>query len=327
MGCCVLRHSTRRDLAVGHLLVRSRREAAVLEDAHGTRPSTRSSSRSRKSGQRMARELHDIVSHNLSVVVLQAAGARAAGASESTLEKIERSGREALVEMRHLLGVLRAEQTAAALGSRSAGDRAARGARLGRARSGILDVELIIDGQALEPLACARAVGLPHRPRGDHEYAQTRAGVVGAESTSAEAPASSRSRSSTMAAPQQGRAGTGTDLSGWQSGSRSSAASSARGRVPEVASRCARVCRLRRDSGRARRRPGPRARGAADVARRRTRHRSGRRGSRWQAGARRDPSRRPGCRVDGRPNAGKRRHRGDRAHPHRPGRVHGVLAC
>ena len=58
----------------------------------------------------MARELHDIVSHNLSVVVLQAAGARASGgASASTLEKIERSGREALVEMRRLLGVLRDE--------------------------------------------------------------------------------------------------------------------------------------------------------------------------------------------------------------------------
>jgi signal transduction histidine kinase len=56
---------------------------------------------------RMARELHDIVSHNLSVVVLQAAGARAGGATSSTLEKIERSGREALIEMRRLLGVLR----------------------------------------------------------------------------------------------------------------------------------------------------------------------------------------------------------------------------
>ena len=58
---------------------------------------------------RLARELHDIVSHNLSVVVLQAGGARAQGdhASASALEKIERSGREALVEMRRLLGVLR----------------------------------------------------------------------------------------------------------------------------------------------------------------------------------------------------------------------------
>jgi len=57
----------------------------------------------------MARELHDIVSHNLSVVILQAAGAQAAGGSDAdpALEKIERSGRQALVEMRRLLGVLR----------------------------------------------------------------------------------------------------------------------------------------------------------------------------------------------------------------------------
>ncbi|HKC29790.1 MAG TPA: sensor histidine kinase [Jatrophihabitans sp.] len=57
---------------------------------------------------RLARELHDVVAHSLSVVVLQAAGARAAGVVDpTTLEKIERTGRESLVEMRRLLGVLR----------------------------------------------------------------------------------------------------------------------------------------------------------------------------------------------------------------------------
>jgi signal transduction histidine kinase len=66
---------------------------------------------------RLARELHDIVSHNLSVVVLQAGGARAKGenAPQGTLEKIERSSREALVEMRRLLGVLRENDEEAAL--------------------------------------------------------------------------------------------------------------------------------------------------------------------------------------------------------------------
>ena len=69
---------------------------------------------------RVARELHDIVSHNLSVVVLQAAGARARaehapGDINGTLEKIETSGREALVEMRRMLGLLRASDQEAAL--------------------------------------------------------------------------------------------------------------------------------------------------------------------------------------------------------------------
>jgi signal transduction histidine kinase len=63
---------------------------------------------------RLARELHDIVSHNLSVVVVQAAGARAQGhTADDTLAKIERSGRESLVEMRRLLGVLRHDDPAA----------------------------------------------------------------------------------------------------------------------------------------------------------------------------------------------------------------------
>ena len=62
---------------------------------------------------RLAREMHDVVAHNLSVVVVQAAGARAAGkGDETTLAKIEQSGRESLVEMRRLLGVLRQDEGA-----------------------------------------------------------------------------------------------------------------------------------------------------------------------------------------------------------------------
>jgi signal transduction histidine kinase len=66
---------------------------------------------------RIARDLHDIVSHNLSVVVVQAAGGRARadrGPAETaaTLEKIEASGRQALAEMRRLLGVLRTDESA-----------------------------------------------------------------------------------------------------------------------------------------------------------------------------------------------------------------------
>ena len=57
---------------------------------------------------RIARELHDIVAHHLSVIVLQAAGARASGRpAEATLEEIENSARQALGETRRLLGVVR----------------------------------------------------------------------------------------------------------------------------------------------------------------------------------------------------------------------------
>jgi signal transduction histidine kinase len=97
---------------------------------------------------RMARELHDIVSHNLSVVVLQAAGARARanghGANDTTLEKIERSGRDALVEMRRLLGVLREEDAAAELAPQAGI------AQLDELVAGVreagLDVELAVEG-------------------------------------------------------------------------------------------------------------------------------------------------------------------------------------
>jgi signal transduction histidine kinase len=57
---------------------------------------------------RIARELHDIVAHHLSVVVLQAAGARASGKpAGAALEKIENSARQALDETSRLLNVLR----------------------------------------------------------------------------------------------------------------------------------------------------------------------------------------------------------------------------
>ena len=61
---------------------------------------------------RIARELHDVVAHNVSVMVVQADGAAYAldSSPEQTREAlgaISRTGRQALAEMRHLLGVLR----------------------------------------------------------------------------------------------------------------------------------------------------------------------------------------------------------------------------
>jgi signal transduction histidine kinase len=62
----------------------------------------------------IARELHDVVAHNVSVIVAEAGAAQRisdAHPSEAlaTLAPIERTGREALVEMRRLMGFLRTQ--------------------------------------------------------------------------------------------------------------------------------------------------------------------------------------------------------------------------
>lgn len=68
---------------------------------------------------RIAREMHDVVAHGLSVIVVQADGARYAAAKDpgvavDTLGTIAATGRDALTEMRRLLGLLRDGDTGVA---------------------------------------------------------------------------------------------------------------------------------------------------------------------------------------------------------------------
>ncbi|MGA9162061.1 MAG: histidine kinase, partial [Actinomycetota bacterium] len=63
----------------------------------------------------IARELHDVVAHHMSVMVVQAGAARAVSGSDpagtdEALRQIEASGRTGLAEMRRLLEVLKAEE-------------------------------------------------------------------------------------------------------------------------------------------------------------------------------------------------------------------------
>ena len=68
----------------------------------------------------IARELHDVVAHNVSVIVAQSGAARrifddAPEEARATLGAIEQTGRAALVEMRRLTGFLRTESDGSAM--------------------------------------------------------------------------------------------------------------------------------------------------------------------------------------------------------------------
>jgi signal transduction histidine kinase len=100
---------------------------------------------------RIARELHDVVTHNVSVIAVQAGAARATAdahphrASEA-LALIERTARETLTELRAQLGVLRRGDSAAALRQPQPGLEQLDDLVL-LAREAELGVRLRIDGQ------------------------------------------------------------------------------------------------------------------------------------------------------------------------------------
>lgn len=70
---------------------------------------------------RIARELHDVVAHQVSLMTVQAGAAKTVAADDpegalQSMEAVEKAGRQALGELRHLLDVLRPEAEDDALG-------------------------------------------------------------------------------------------------------------------------------------------------------------------------------------------------------------------
>jgi signal transduction histidine kinase len=107
----------------------------------------------REERARIARELHDVLAHAISVVVLQARGARHALAREpedarEPIDAIEQTATQALGEMRRLLTVLRADEDGATLAPQPSIARME--PLVGSVRAAGLPVELRIEGTARE---------------------------------------------------------------------------------------------------------------------------------------------------------------------------------
>jgi signal transduction histidine kinase len=100
--------------ALGDLSRTRRLFAAVLEDRTRLLEAEREDRARRaivEERERIARELHDVVTHHVSVIVIQAgAGLRALDRrpeqARTALQAVDRTGREALADMRRMLGIL-----------------------------------------------------------------------------------------------------------------------------------------------------------------------------------------------------------------------------
>jgi signal transduction histidine kinase len=103
--------------------------------------------------ERIARELHDVVAHSISVMVLQARGGRRVLQSEpadarDAFATIERTGTQALDEMRRLLGILRTTDEALALAPQPSLRQLGR--LVEQVRAAGLPVELAVEGEPRE---------------------------------------------------------------------------------------------------------------------------------------------------------------------------------
>jgi signal transduction histidine kinase len=102
---------------------------------------------------RIARELHDVVGHSVSVMTVQASAVRRRLDDDQdqvrdALEVVERTGREALAEMRRMVGVLRHPEEAPALAPQPSLGQIEK--LVEQAREAGLPVELRIEGEPME---------------------------------------------------------------------------------------------------------------------------------------------------------------------------------
>ena len=125
----------------------------------------------------IARELHDIVAHSVTVMLVGVRGARdvlrtSPDVADDTLAHVETSGEQSLAELRRILALLREPEDGAE--SRPQPSLAELDELVADYRDAGLPVRLEVIGEPAAAAGRRRALGLPHRPGGAHERAQAR---------------------------------------------------------------------------------------------------------------------------------------------------------
>jgi signal transduction histidine kinase len=144
---------------IGHLIRTRTEQARLARAAAATVLAEHEEERARaveEERARIARELHDVVAHGLSAVVVQAGAERRSLQSgpvdavsvSATLLSIENAGRDAMVDLRRLLGLLRRSAGPPALtpqpGLRQLDD------LIGTVRAAGVDVDVAVQGEQAE---------------------------------------------------------------------------------------------------------------------------------------------------------------------------------
>ena len=167
---------------------------------------------------RIARELHDVVSHAIAVTVLQARGARKMlGVDEPSvrraLDAIDQTNTQALGDMRRLLALLRDTEDNPLASPQPTLDEIP--ALVEQVRESGLPVDAPGQRRRRRGAARGRAVGLPHRAGGaDQRHQARRARAPAPRSTSGTARRRSSSPSPTTAAARSRALGQGHGLVG-----------------------------------------------------------------------------------------------------------------
>ena len=155
---------------------------------------------------RIARELHDLVAHNVSVMVVQAGAERHAlgpeqASTRETLASIEQAGRQALVEARRLLGMLRRKDDGAELEPQPSVEHI--DVLVEQIERAGLPVTLAVEGEPAPLPGRPRPVRLSHRAGGPDQRAQARRPRARRGACCATRRARSTSRSATTAAARR----------------------------------------------------------------------------------------------------------------------------